>query len=154
MGVQVDRRQRLTPMRHYLRGLGLSTRNNAVAYGYSVVVAVSFAALTHWRGEPSIGELFLFVLGAGAAFALVNAVTTRGYRSEPADEPAVVLALGTSFSAISIAASLGFACLVAWQVPSWPSWVAASFVATVAYLLCVGVEMALAGSGHSHGGPD
>jgi hypothetical protein len=135
-------------VQHYLRGLGLSTRHNTVAYGYTVTITVSFGALVELRGSPTIAELFLFVAGAGLAFAAVNAATTRGYSSDPPDEPAVVLSLGTSLSAISIALALGSACLIGWVVPAWPCWPAGSFVASLTYLLAVGAEMALAGSRH------
>jgi predicted MFS family arabinose efflux permease len=146
-----DADEELRPVQHYLRGLGLSTRHNTVAYGYTVTITVAFAALLDLSGSPSIAELFLFVAGAGLAFAAVNAATTRGYSDEPPDEPAVVLSLGTSLSAISIAIALGAACLVGWVVPPWPSWPVGSFVASLTYLMAVAAEMALAGSRHREG---
>jgi hypothetical protein len=41
----------------------------------------------------------MFVAGAGLAFAGVNAIVTRGFRTRVEAEPPVVLALATSLSA-------------------------------------------------------
>lgn len=81
---------------HYVRGLGMSAHNNALAYGYSVTVTASFGVLTQTAKPVSIGRIFLFVVGASVAFAVVNAAVTRGFRTRVQTEPPVVLALATS----------------------------------------------------------
>ena len=35
---------------HYRRGLGMSARNNALAYGYSITATASFGMLVHTDG--------------------------------------------------------------------------------------------------------
>ena len=139
------------PLDHYLRGLETSTKNNSLAYGYSVAISATFGALDHFHPGPTIVELFLFCVGAGAAFAVINAGVTRGYRSHPPDEPAVVIALGTSFGVVSITAAVAAGAALAWTIGSWPAWLLTSFLATVVYVLAVGVEMALAGALHDEG---
>ena len=147
-------RRDLSVASHYLRGLGISTRSNSLAYGYSVAITASFGAVYRLAGSPDVGELFVFVAGAGVAFALVNAAITRGFRRRMPDEPAVVIALGTSFSIVSISAALGTACLIAWALDGYLAWGLGAFAATLVYLLAVGAEMAVAGEIHELGGPD
>jgi hypothetical protein len=65
---------------HYLRGLGMSVRSNALAYGYSVTSTASFGVLAKGAGPMSVGHIFGFVIGNGLAFAGVNALVTRGFR--------------------------------------------------------------------------
>jgi hypothetical protein len=106
----------------YVRGLGMSAHNNALAYGYSVTATASFAVLVATAGSPDVGHIFSFVLGTSLAFAGVNALVTRGFRSRVEEEPPVVLALATSLSALSISAAVGVAALLGWGLGGWLSW--------------------------------
>ena len=125
-----------------------------MAYGYSIVVTGAFGVVFHFHAKPSIADILLFCIGAALAFAGVNAAITRGYRSRFPDEPAIVIALGTSFSAISVTAAVAFAALLGWLLGGWPAWPLASFAATLVYVLALGVEMAIAGEAHEAGGID
>jgi hypothetical protein len=136
---------------HYGRGLGISTRNNTIAYGYSVGMTGTFAVLQELH-PVDIARVFLFIVGASVPFAIVNAVVTRGFRERFADEPGVVIALATSFSAVSIAASVAVALLVAWAAPTWVAWLCTPFAFTSVYLLAVGAETAIAAAQHDAGG--
>ena len=126
---------------HYGRGLGISTRNNTIAYGYSVGATAMFAVLDDLH-PADIPRIFVFIVGASTPFALVNALVTRGFTRRFADEPGVV----------SISAAVGLATLVAWAAPSWVAWLVASFVFSTAYLLAVGAETAVAAARHDLGG--
>lgn len=137
----------------YLRGLGISTRNNTIAYGYSVGVTSTFAVVQTFH-SARVGDVFLFLAGACLPFALVNALVTAGFRRRFADEPGVVIALATSFSLLSVAAAVGVATLVAWAAPSWVAWVTASFAFTIVYLCAVGAETAVAAAQHALGGDE
>jgi len=136
---------------HYGRGLGISTRNNTIAYGYSVGATAMFAVMDDLH-PADIPRIFVFIVGASTPFALVNALVTRGFTRRFADEPGVVIALATSFSVVSISAAVGLATLVAWAAPSWVAWLVASFVFSTAYLLAVGAETAVAAARHDLGG--
>jgi hypothetical protein len=133
---------------HYLRGLGLSTRNNTVAYGYSLVATGSYGVIADQKGSR-VGDVFLFAAGAALAFALVNALVTEGYRKRFPDEPGVVVALGTSLSLFSVVAAVGVAALAGWLLRAWVAWLAGSFAFTLAYLALVGGEIAFAAAVHS-----
>ena len=106
-------------LEHYVRGLGMAARNNGLAYGYSVTVTASFAVLTVDNGPVRIGHVFLFVAGAGLAFAVVNALVTRGFRQWVKEEPPVVLARASSFSLVSASAAVGVAALLGSLLSTW-----------------------------------
>ena len=135
----------------YAIGMGTTTRHNTVAYGFSVSETVTFGALLLIDGRPGVLELFLFVISASAAFALVNLVVTRGFSEEMSGEPILVVALGTSFAVLSISAALGVAIGFCHLLSGWSAWLVVPFVSTIAYLVAVGVEMTVASFGHSHG---
>jgi hypothetical protein len=128
----------------YVRGLGMATHNNALAYGYSVTVASTFGLLTSTAGSPDVGHIFAFLLGTGVAFAGVNALVTRGFRRRVKEEPQVVLALATSFSVLSISAAAGVAVLIGWAIGGWVAWGVGSLLATWAYLSVAALEVAAA----------
>jgi hypothetical protein len=141
-----------TPVRRfvedYVRGLGMSAHNNALAYGYSVTATATFGVLADTAKPTSVGRTFLFLLGSSAAFAAVNALVTRGFRRRVKREPPVVLALATSLSALSISAGVGIAALVGWQVGGWVAWVLAPLLSTWAYLSIAALEVAGAKAFH------
>jgi succinate dehydrogenase/fumarate reductase cytochrome b subunit len=139
---------------HFLRGIRSSTATNAEAYGFSLVVAGSFAALDKVRGEPSWLELFLFLAGACLGFALVNTLSTLFFRKESPDEPELVISLATSLSVFSVCASVGAATGVAYALGGWPAWPLASLVFTLVYVSGVGAEIGFAASRHPSGGTD
>jgi len=76
-------------MRHTAdeRGNDLATvlRSAAVPYGYTVTVWGTGMMLTRERGLPSVAEIFLFVLGAVAGFAVLGLIVrlTGGMPSTP-----------------------------------------------------------------------
>jgi peptidoglycan biosynthesis protein MviN/MurJ (putative lipid II flippase) len=122
----------------------MSTRNNALAYGYSITSTTSFAVLERTAGSASVGHIFLFVLGAGIAFAGVTALVTRGFRSRVEQEPPMVVALGTSLSVISISAGVGIAALVGLVIQGAVAWLLGAILATWTYLGVAALEIAAA----------
>jgi hypothetical protein len=133
---------------HYVRGLGMSARNNALAYGYSITATASFGMLIHTDGPPSVLRIFAFVLGSGIAFAGVNALVTRGYQQRVEQEPPVVVALSTSLSVVSISAGVGLALLLGWGIGGWVAWLLTALLGTWMYLSISALEMALARNLH------
>ncbi len=65
----------------YRRGLLTSIRNNAAAYGYSVMITSSYGVLSTQLGTPPVFMTLLFALGATVAFLLVEVGSARGLRS-------------------------------------------------------------------------
>ncbi|PXY26937.1 hypothetical protein [Prauserella muralis] len=129
----------------YVHEVKLSLRNNAGAYGYSVMITCSLAMLSTVHSTPEPGQIFLFVLGGGASFLLVEAIATSGFRrSLQSGESTTVVALGTALSALSISVGVGAAWLVAVLLPVTLGWFVASFAASVVYLLLSALEMGFA----------
>jgi hypothetical protein len=129
---------------HYVRGLGMSARNNGMAFGYSVTATTSFGMLWHTAGPVSVLKIFMFVVGSGIAFAGINALVTRGFRQRVEQEPPVVVALATAFALVSASAGVGVAALIGWGVGGWGAWLLGSLLPTWAYLSIAALEMALA----------
>ena len=132
----------------YLRGLGLSARNNALAYGYSVTATAIFGVLSEAARPADIGRIFLFVAGASLAFAVVNAIVTRGFRARVQTEPPVVVALATSLGIVSVSAAVGAAVLLATLIRDWPAWLLTGIVSTWIYLSVAALEVAVARALH------
>ena len=128
---------------HYLRGLGMATRNNGLAYGYSVTATASFGVLVRTDAPASVGRIFLFVLGSGVAYAVITALLTRGFTRPVDREPPVVLALATVFAVISTSAGVGVAALMGWQVGGWAAWFLGALIPTWTYLIVAALEIAL-----------
>ena len=129
---------------HLRRGLGESTRHNSLAYGYSLALTGSFGVLTILAGTPNVGDIFAFAVGAALTFSIANAAVTEGFTTKVEDEPPIVLALGTSFSFVSISAAIGAAALLGWVLPDWIGWAVGAFAASLTYLLITALEFVLA----------
>jgi MFS family permease len=137
---------------HYRRGLGSALRQNQVAYSYSATLTALFGVISDESGIPKVGQCFLFVLGAGVAFALVNAAVTKWFSERLPQEPSEVVSLGTALSFFSMAAALGAGTLVAWLAGPWVAWPLAPLATSIAFIVIAGVEMGLAGYRHEAGG--
>lgn len=133
---------------HYVRGLGMSARNNALAYGYSIAATAGFGMLVHTAGPLTVLRIFMFVVGNGIAFAGVNALVTRGFRRRVEQEPPVVVALSTSLSVVSISAAVGMVLLLGWGVGGWAAWLLGGLLGSWVYLSIAALEMALARTLH------
>lgn len=140
---KIGKRER--PKGLYVREVKLSLRNNAGAYGYSVMITCVLAMVSTVHSTPQPGQIFLFVLGAGASFLVVEAVATSGFRrSLKSGESTTVVALGTALSAVSISVGVGAAWIVAVLLPVTLAWFAASLAASMLYLLLSALEMGFA----------
>jgi hypothetical protein len=129
---------------HFVRGLGASTRHNALAYGYSLALTGTFGLLTILDRAPHVLDIFLFGIGGSLAFLIANAVTTHGFRMDVRREPPVVRTIGSSLGFISVAGSLGAAALIAWGARGWAAWFVAPFAASGVYLVLSALEFVLA----------
>ena len=143
-----------TFLQHYVRGLGLSTRNNALAYGYSITVTAGYGALQSQRHNPTVPEVFGFIVGAALPFGVLNAALTRGFRRRVEREPPVVMALGTALSLFSISVSVAVITLVAWQLGGWLPWLLGPLTGTISYLALADLEIAVARVAHHVAGTE
>jgi hypothetical protein len=137
---------------HYRRGLGTALRHNQVAYSYSVTITALFGVVSDESGLPNTAQCFLYVAGAGAAFAIVNAGITKFFSERLPREPSEVVALGTALSFVSMGAGLGLGTLVAWFAGPWVAWPLAPLAMSIGFMILAGLEMGVAGYYHGSGG--
>jgi hypothetical protein len=97
--------------------------------------------LTHRRGPPSVGEVFLFMVGAIAGFALLGLIV-RVTGTSPFEPSFDDLRRTGMIQLLAVGGALGGAALVA-LIGSGIAWPLGAFVATVAYLALATLELAL-----------
>ncbi len=104
--------------------------------------------LSRIAGPDDTGHIFAFVIGAGVAFAGLNALVTRGFQRRVDTEPPVVLALATSFSLVSISGGVGIAILLGKLIGGWAAWLLGSLLSSWTYLGISALEVAIARTLH------
>jgi hypothetical protein len=129
---------------HYWHGLGLSARNNSLAYGFSVAVTAGYGVLSVLATPTTVPRIFLFVAGACAPFVVLNPLVTRGFQERVEGEPPLVVAVGTSLSFLSASAGVGATALAGWLLGGWLAWLLGALGASVVYLLAAALEVAVA----------
>jgi hypothetical protein len=127
-----------------MRGLGASTRHNALAYGYSLALTGAYGMLSAVGGQPDAADILCFGLGGSVAFTIAIATTTRGYRQRAHEQPREVRVLGSSIGFFSVLGALALVWLLATLLSGWVAWLVSAFAASVAYLALSAFELALA----------
>jgi hypothetical protein len=127
-------------------GVGLQTAvvDNSTAFGFSVTVTASYGALDRLAADPSLGDVAGFAVCAAAAFALLQVVTTRGFRRRPGTATRQVVLLGTAFDIVSVALGVGTAMLVGAVVPAWGAWALGGFLASLVFTGSQAIELVVA----------
>ncbi|MBV8941307.1 MAG: hypothetical protein JO240_06220 [Solirubrobacterales bacterium] len=125
----------------YLSALATVLRGSALPYGYTVTVWTSGMMLTHERGLPSVGEIFLFMVGAFAGFALLGLVV-RLSGATPFEPPSGVLRRTGMIQLLAVSGALGAATLVA-LIRSGIAWPFGAFIATATYLALATFDLTL-----------
>lgn len=137
-------------LRHaYTQSLRASVGVNASAYGYSVMITVSFAMLAAALGSPDRLDGFLFVFGAASSFASMEFIATRGFHKRIRGERPSVVVFGSAMSFASIGLGVAVAVLVSlWHAQlAWPL---GSYLASTTYLLVAAVELLLGRRAEEH----
>jgi len=129
----------------YTEGLRTSIRNNAPAYGFSIMITATFGVATALVGTPRPWEVFLYATGALVAFVCVESVATFGFRAESTEgDRTEMLFLAAALNSISVLGGVGAGAFVPWLLTGWPAWLCSSLLATVVFLLLNGIEFTLA----------
>lgn len=97
--------------------------------------------LTRERGEPTVAEVFAFMAGAVAAFALLGVIAGLT-RSSPFEPGSDVPRHAGMLHFLAVGAALGTATLVA-LIHSAAAWPLGAFGATATYLAAVSAELTL-----------
>jgi hypothetical protein len=125
----------------YASALATVLRSSAIPYGYTVTVWTSGMMLARHRGFPSTGQVFLFAVGAVAAFALLGSIVRLGH-GIPFDPRHGVLRRTGMVQLVAVAGALGAVTLVA-LIHSGIDWPLGAFVATSTYLALATLELAV-----------
>lgn len=128
-------------MNRYREALAATVSQSAAAYGYGVSIWAGGAALIHSHGAPDYWAIGLYLAGAIAAFAAVEAWATRGFREAGYAEQAVTLAGALHF--VSAGAAVAVAALAGVVVDGNAAWPIASFSLTALYVLLTGAQVRL-----------
>ena len=127
-----------------MSGLGESVGGNATAFGYSVTITASFGAVEIARGEPGLGDLIVFGLGAVVAFGGLEGLASRGFRAPLEKGSDDVVLLGTAVAFISIVLAIITARGVAGVLSGAWAWFAAALCASLVFALMETVEFMFA----------
>jgi hypothetical protein len=128
----------------YRSGLGASTRENAGAFAFSIMITSSFGAVSALGAKPHVWEMFLFAAGAVAGFVLVAGLGRLLDDPEAEAERTSVVLLASVISFLSVLGAVGAAALVAWLLSGGAAWALGGFAAVAAFLLLNGLEYAFA----------
>jgi hypothetical protein len=127
----------------YRRTLKSIAGSSAVPYGYTLTVWSTGAVLMRSHGPPAVGDVFLFLVGGVAAFALI-ALLAAPSGEPPQTRPTDALRAGALHVA-AVGGAVGIAALIA-ELGGAVAWPLGSFAATFAYLALAAVELMVARS--------
>lgn len=126
----------------YLHGLNVSVRGNAQAFGFSILITVSYGVVAAAADTPKAIELIGFALSAVAAFSLLNLLDAWLKTIEPDDaEHSKVLLVATATDFLSVGAGVGAALGITHVVHGWLPWVLVPFVASLVYCVVQALEI-------------
>jgi uncharacterized membrane protein len=128
-----------------LRAFATIVSASAAPYGYTLTIWSCGAVLIHARRAPSVGEVFLFLSGAVAAFALLWGLGRRAITQVELVPQGSVRARFGALDLFAVGSAVGAAALIA-MIPSWVAWPSASFGATFLYLIAGSLQLAAAES--------
>lgn len=129
----------------YLQGLKIAASGNAQAFGYSILITVSYGIASTSRPPPVMGELFAFAMSAVAAFSLLNVVVAWFAGRESGalrSKRALLVATATDFFAVGAGLAAAFG--ISLTCSGFAAWVLIPFVAGLTYMLVQAIELGLA----------
>ena len=125
----------------YLSALATALRGTALPYGYTLTVWGSGMLLAHERGQPSVGEIFLFIIGAVAGFGVLGLIV-RLTGAAPLEPTFGDLRRTGMIQLPAVGGALGGATPVA-LIHGGVAWPLGAFVATLTYLAVATLELEL-----------
>lgn len=128
----------------YLHGLSVSVCGNAQAFGFSILVTVSYGIVSAASAKPSPLELIGFALSGVAAFSLMNLAVTylKTIKAENIEDTEVVL-VATASDFLAVGAGLGAAFASVAMVDGLARWMLAPFLAGLSYGVVQALEIAV-----------
>ena len=128
----------------YRAGLGRSTRENAGAFAFSIMITSVFGVVSALDPGPAAWEVVLFAGGAVLGFVAIALLAELVDVPEAEPERTRLVLLASVLSLSSVLGGVGAATLVAWRASGWAGWLFSPLAASVAFLLVNGLEYAVA----------
>ncbi|MBQ6641082.1 MAG: hypothetical protein IJH84_08610 [Saccharopolyspora sp.] len=125
-------------------GLQTAVIDNSAAFGFSITITSSYGALNQLARAPTLLDIAGFALCAVVAFAVLQALTTHGFRRHAGAAPRSVVLLGTALDIVSVGLGLGAAMLAAFVLPAGVAWPVGGFLASLVFALSQALELMLA----------
>lgn len=119
-------------------------REESTAFGFSIMITTTFAAVQRQHGSPGAVDLMLFALAAVAAFTVLEGLASRGFRKPLPSHESTVATLGTAMNFVSVGLAALVALAVSDLVTSDAAWPIAAAAAVTAYLFAETVEIVIA----------
>lgn len=116
----------------------------STAFGFSIMITVTFAAVQRKHGTPEVADLLLFAICAVSAFTVVEAVLSRGFRESLPEHASSVQTLGTAMNLISVAAAVAIAIALSALIGGDAAWLVCPAAAALVYLGFETVEIVAA----------
>lgn len=126
------------------RGLTSSIADNSSAFGFSIMITVTFGVLSEIAGSPSAARLILFGIAAALAVGVLAAIQSRGFRVRAGNVPSEIGMLGTAQNFLSVALAVGLALGLVEMLKGTLAWIVTPYVVVSIYLLAEGLEIAAA----------
>lgn len=117
---------------------------NSAAFGFSIVITVSYGAMQDLRGSPTLLELLVYGMAAALAVAVMEGIITRGFRVGVERLPVEVSMLGTAQNVLSVAAAVGAVIGVGELIGGTVAWLLAGAVAATVFVVLESAELLLA----------
>lgn len=128
----------------YLHGLGASVWGNAQAFGFSVLITVSYGIVSSARGSPGPWQSAGFALSAVVAFSVLNMLVAWLKNVEIDErEGKLVLLVATATDFMAVGAGVGVALAATAWIPGWLPWIVVPFLVGVTYCIVQALEIAV-----------
>lgn len=130
--------------RRYLQGLKVAASGNSQAFGFSILITVSYGIVAASTPPPSRAEQIGFALAAVAAFTLLNlAVALLAQGESDAIGSKRVLLVTTATDFLAVGAGVGTAIGLDRLTNGLATWILTPFFAALIYMLVQAFELAL-----------
>lgn len=116
-------------------------QRSAIPYGYTLTIWTSGAAIERSHGTPTVGDTFLFLIGAVAGFAVLG-LLAQIEPDQPLEPKRSDLIRTGLIQVIAVGLALGAAALAA-LAHSFVVWPLGAFAATLVYLALAALELAM-----------
>ncbi len=130
----------MRPLRLYRRGLAATAAQVALPYGYTLSIWSSGELVRRYHSPPSTAEIFLFILGAAAAYAVLRIAGGEIERDTSGTGKGHILRAGV-IHVVAIFGGAGVGAALA-HVSAPAAWPLTACGATAAYLSVVAIEQA------------